>query len=89
MTKAQGTEKNRLRSEWNELFKIVHSEKLGETAAEFDRIHSVHRALEVGALHRIIPPRDLRPYLIDSVRRGVEKNEKVFTKIMAEELVTV
>ena len=89
MTKAQGAEKNRLRSEWNELFKIVHSEKLGETAAEFDRIHSVHRALEVGALHRIIPPRDLRPYLIDSVRRGVEKNEKMFTQVIVEEPVSV
>jgi len=77
MANAQGAEKTRLRAEWNELFKIVHSEKLGETAAEFDRIHSVHRALEVGALHRIIPPRSLRPYLIEAITRGIEKEEAV------------
>jgi acetyl-CoA carboxylase carboxyltransferase component len=75
MEQAQGAEKNRLRVEWNELFKVVHSEKLGETAAEFDRVHSVHRALEVGALHRIIPPANLRPYLIEAVGRGIEKEK--------------
>ncbi len=75
ISQAEGAETNRLRAEWNELFKIVHSEKLGETAAEFDRIHSVHRALEVGALHRIIPPRDLRPYLIQAIGRGIDKEE--------------
>ena len=73
LNRAQGAEKNRLRSEWNEQFKLVHSEKLGEMAAEFDRIHSVHRALEVGALHRIIPPAQLRPYLIDAIERGIAK----------------
>jgi acetyl-CoA carboxylase carboxyltransferase component len=74
LNKAQGAEKNHLRSEWNELFKIVHSEKLGEMAAEFDHIHSVHRALEMGALHRIIPPVQLRPYLIDAIERGIAKD---------------
>ena len=72
MTKADGVEKNRLAfASWNELFKVVHSEKLGEMAAEFDRVHSVHRALEVGALHRILPPADLRPYLIHAVESAV------------------
>ena len=46
MAKADGQEKARLRAQWNELFKVVHSEKLGEMAEEFDRVHSVHRALE-------------------------------------------
>jgi acetyl-CoA carboxylase carboxyltransferase component len=85
LAKAQGADKARLRAEWNELFKLVHSEKLGETAAEFDRIHSVHRALQVGALHRIIPPRDLRPYLIDAVRRGIEKEERTRGRVAAVE----
>jgi hypothetical protein len=58
------------------LFKLVHSEKLGEMAAEFDHIHSVHRALEVGALNRIIPPAQLRPYLIDAITRGINKDEE-------------
>ena len=64
-----------MRTQWEELFKIVHSEKLGEMAAEFDRVHSVQRALEVGALNHILPPWDLRPYLIHAVERGIEKEE--------------
>lgn len=71
MAQAEGAEKGRLRAQWDELFKIVHSEKLGEMASEFDRVHSVHRALSVGALHCIIPPANLRPYLIDAVERGM------------------
>lgn len=71
MLQAEGREKARLRGQWNELFEVVHSEKLGEMASEFDRIHSVHRALSVGALHCIIPPANLRPYLIGAVERGM------------------
>lgn len=76
MLQAEGAEKGRLRGESDELFKTVHSEKLGEVASEFDRIHSVHRALKVGALHDILPPRDLRPYLIHAVERGVLAEEQ-------------
>jgi len=78
MQQADGLEKGRLRSQWNELFQVVHSEKLGEMAAEFDRIHSVHRALEVGALHRIISPASLRPYLIEAISRGVAAEQQKF-----------
>ena len=69
IAQADGAEKGRLRAEWDELFKVVHSEKLGEMAAEFDRVHSVQRALDVGALNYIIPPANLRPYLIHAVER--------------------
>ena len=72
MLQAEGEKKAALRSEWNEMFKLVYSEKLGEMASEFDRVHSVHRALSVGALNCILPPADLRPYLIRAVERGME-----------------
>ena len=71
MQQAEAGEKAKLRAQWNELFKLVHSEKLGEMASEFDRIHSVQRALSVGALDCIILPANLRPYLIDAVERGM------------------
>jgi len=64
----------------------VHSEKLGEVADEFDRVHSVHRALEVGALHHILPPADLRPYLIHAVERGMAKEERNPRKPLREEM---
>ncbi len=80
IAQAEGAEKGRLRAQWDELFKIVHSEKLGEMASEFDRVHSVQRALDVGALNYIIPPANLRPYLIDAVERGIEREEE-FAKL--------
>jgi hypothetical protein len=84
MLKADGVEKGRLRAQWSELFKVVHSEKLGEMAGEFDRIHSVHRALSVGALNHIIPPANLRPYLVDAVERGMRSEENVKAKAELE-----
>jgi acetyl-CoA carboxylase carboxyltransferase component len=77
LAKAEGAEKVRLRTQWEELFAIIHSEKLGEMAAEFDRVHSVQRALDVGALNRILPPADLRPYLIDAIERGIAREESL------------
>ena len=53
--------------------KVVHSEKLREVAEEFDTVHSVHRALTVGSVHRIIPASTLRPYLVDAIERGIER----------------
>jgi len=71
--KAEGAEKATLQAEWDKLYKIVHSEKLGQVADEFDRIHTVQRALKVGALHHIIQPANLRSYLIEAVERGIAK----------------
>jgi acetyl-CoA carboxylase carboxyltransferase component len=76
IAQAVGAEKARLRAQLDELFKTIHSEKLGEMAAEFDRVHCVQRALEVGALNYIIPPANLRPYLIEAVERGIRREEE-------------
>ncbi len=81
LSRASGAEKRRLQLQWNELFKVVHSEKLGETASEFDRVHSVQRALKVGALSQIISPLNLRSYLIDAVERGMEREEEILGKL--------
>jgi acetyl/propionyl-CoA carboxylase alpha subunit/acetyl-CoA carboxylase carboxyltransferase component len=62
-----------LRSELAVLVDRVRSEKLGEVAREFDSVHSVRRAQEVGSVHHIIPPGRLRPYLIDAVERGMRR----------------
>jgi acetyl-CoA carboxylase carboxyltransferase component len=76
MAQAEGAEKGRIRAQVDELFKVIHSEKLGEMAAEFDRVHCVQRALDVGALNYIIPPADLRPYLIHAIERGIAREQK-------------
>jgi hypothetical protein len=56
-----GADRRRLRAERDALWTSVRSEKLGELAAEFDAIHSVSRAVEVGSVDRIVPASALRP----------------------------
>lgn len=60
-------------AEGRKLMKVVRTDKLREVAAEFDGVHSVHRAQKVGAVHEIIPPNELRPYLIAAVERGIKR----------------
>jgi acetyl-CoA carboxylase carboxyltransferase component len=62
-----------LRVELAELRATVRSEKLGEVAAEFERVHNIQRALKVGSVHTIIPALELRPYLIGAVERGMRR----------------
>jgi acetyl-CoA carboxylase carboxyltransferase component len=71
VAEAEGADKSRLRGEEAALYEVVRSEKLGEVADEFDAIHSIERAQQVGSVHRIIPAAGLRPYLIDAVERGI------------------
>ena len=60
---------------WPTCTAAVRSEKLGEVAAEFDEVHSVERALQVGSVSRIISAADLRPFLIEAVTRGMAREE--------------
>ncbi len=58
--------RNRLQHE----LMVVRAAKLGELAAEFDRVHDVRRAQAVGSVDRIIAPRELRPYIVDALERS-------------------
>jgi hypothetical protein len=42
-------------------------------AAEFDAVHSIDRAREVGAVHRIIGAGDLRSELVAAIERGLSR----------------
>ena len=64
-------ERPRLRAQLADLRTTVRSEKLGEVADEFEQIHNIERALAVGSVHAIISARELRPYLIGAVERGL------------------
>ncbi|AQZ63238.1 Methylcrotonyl-CoA carboxylase biotin-containing subunit [[Actinomadura] parvosata subsp. kistnae] len=59
------------RSRLVEVTAEVRADKLHEVAAEFDRVHSIRRALEVGSVDRVIAAAELRPYVIDALRRGM------------------
>ena len=60
-----------LRTELDSLRRAVHTEKLGDVGDEFERIHSIERAKEVGSIHAIIPASRLRPYLVEALERGM------------------
>ncbi len=70
---AAPADRARLAAEMATARERIRADKLGEVAAEFDHIHDVHRALAVGSIDRIIPPGELRPYLVDAIERGVER----------------
>lgn len=53
----------------------VTLEKQAEIAAEFDEIHSVERACEVGSLERIIEPDSMRKTLIEELCDMLEQSE--------------
>jgi acetyl-CoA carboxylase carboxyltransferase component len=70
---AQEVDRPRLRLELAGLRAQVRSEKLGEVADEFEQVHNIERAQAVGSVHTIIPARELRPYLIGAVERGLRR----------------
>ena len=70
---ASGADAARLRGVLAEVGERVRSQKLGEVAAEFDAIHTVERALRVGSVDRIISARELRPFVVDALERGMAR----------------
>ncbi len=70
---AEATEAAALRAELAELTEAVRSEKLGEVADEFDAVHDINRAQRMGSVDRIIAAKDIRPYVVDALERGMAR----------------
>ncbi|WP_431975472.1 carboxyl transferase domain-containing protein [Micromonospora haikouensis] len=68
---ASGTERAALTAELDELRSSVRAEKLGEVAAEFDRVHNIQRAVEVGSVDAVIRAAELRPRIIEAIESGL------------------
>jgi acetyl-CoA carboxylase carboxyltransferase component len=47
----------------------ARAEKISEIAAEFDGVHSIHRAVRVGSVDKVILPSELRPAIIETIER--------------------
>ena len=45
----------------------VRAEKISEIAAEFDGVHNIHRAVEVGSVDKVISPAELRPAIVEVI----------------------
>ena len=44
---------------------------LASVAAEFDGIHNIHRAVDVGSVDEVIEAHELRPKIIAAIERGL------------------
>ncbi|MCO8269187.1 ATP-grasp domain-containing protein [Actinoplanes sp. TRM 88003] len=64
---AAGAERSALAAELEELRNTVRTEKLGEVATEFDRVHSIQRAVEVGSVDAVIKATEMRPRIIEAI----------------------
>ena len=49
------------------------SERRGALAAECDAVDSVERVVRMGSVSTVITPATLRPYLIETVERGIRR----------------
>ena len=49
----------------------LRAEIQGRLATEFDGVHNINRAREVGSLDDILAPHQLRPYLVNSLREAL------------------
>ncbi|WP_433533146.1 carboxyl transferase domain-containing protein [Micromonospora sp. CA-263727] len=64
---AAGADRAALTAELDELRSSVRAEKLGEVATEFDRVHNIQRAVEVGSVDAVIRAAELRPRVIEAI----------------------
>ncbi|MDN5790742.1 MAG: fused acetyl/propionyl-CoA carboxylase subunit alpha/methylmalonyl-CoA decarboxylase subunit alpha, partial [Micrococcales bacterium] len=70
---AEGIERARLATELEDLRASVRTVKLGEVAAEFDRVHNIHRAVDVGSVDEVISAGQLRPRIIAALEEGLDR----------------
>ncbi len=64
---ASGAARAALAAELDETRSSVRTEKLGEVAAEFDRVHDIRRAVAVGSVDEVIRASELRPKIIEAI----------------------
>ena len=64
-----GSDRSQLVVELAEVRASVRAEKIGEVAAEFDGIHDIYRAVEVGSVDAVIKASRLRPEIIKAIER--------------------
>jgi acetyl/propionyl-CoA carboxylase alpha subunit/acetyl-CoA carboxylase carboxyltransferase component len=65
---AVGTDRAALTAELDELRVSVRAEKLGEVATEFDGVHNIQRAVDVGSVDEVIRAAELRPRVIAAIK---------------------
>lgn len=73
VAQASGAARAELNALLAEVQASVRAEKLGEVAAEFDRVHDIQRAVDVGSVDAIISAAQLRPRIIEAIEHGLKR----------------
>ncbi len=73
LASADETERRKLQANLRDLTVAARAEKIGEVAAEFEAIHDIERAQQMGSVDVIISAQMLRPYLVDALERGMAR----------------
>ena len=71
LAEANGSERGRLMVDLADLRAALRAEKISEVATEFDGVHDIHRAVEVGSVDAVISASRLRPEIIGVIERGL------------------
>jgi acetyl-CoA carboxylase carboxyltransferase component/pyruvate/2-oxoglutarate dehydrogenase complex dihydrolipoamide acyltransferase (E2) component len=83
-----GADRVTLAAELDELRSSVRAEKLAEVAAEFDRIHSIQRAVEAGSVDAVIRAAEMRPRIIEAIESARPRRARnSFTQLVAPVLL--
>ncbi|WP_392543105.1 carboxyl transferase domain-containing protein [Oryzobacter telluris] len=67
LAETSGAERAQLATELATVRTAVRTEMLGKVAAEFDAVHNIHRAVEVGSVDAVIQAHELRPRIIATI----------------------
>jgi acetyl/propionyl-CoA carboxylase alpha subunit/acetyl-CoA carboxylase carboxyltransferase component len=74
VAQAEGAERQRLRSRRAAVWEEVLAEKRRAFAEQFDRHHSIERAVRMGSVRSVIELASLRDSLIAAVERGIRRH---------------
>ena len=67
LAETDGAERAAVATELASVRTAVRAEMLGRVASEFDAVHNIHRAVEVGSVDAVIAAEEIRPRIIASI----------------------
>ncbi len=70
VAEASDADKAGLKAELNDLRETVKAETISTVATEFDGVHDIHRAVRVGSVDEVISVAQMRPRIIEVLRKA-------------------
>ena len=70
LSRASGEQAAKIAQQLKQKYEDITLEKRGIIAQEFDSIHNVERAIQVGSLDAVISTKELRPHIIHTIQQA-------------------